>query len=93
MGSISDSYSRSDLYEGPMKVTVVDPFGTPDSLFAAVVPQEPRPVEKPAELSGWKRFWNRVGFYKKDMETGRKRNFPQYKVSSRGGKSSRRSSG
>lgn len=69
MGSISDSYSRSDLYEGPMKVTVVDPFGTPDSLFAAVVPQEPRPVEKPAELSGWKRFWNRVGFYKKDMET------------------------
>ena len=52
-----------------MKVTVLNTSTATAKLFTAVVPQEPKPVEEPRQPNGWKRFWNRFGFYKKDMQT------------------------
>ena len=57
-----------EMYGGPMKVTVLNTSTATNKLFTAVVPQEPQPVKKPSQPNGWKRFWNRFGFYKRDME-------------------------
>ena len=70
-GAIAASHQRNglEMYGGPMKVTVLNTSTATAKLFTAVVPQEPKPVEEPRQPNGWKRFWNRFGFYKKDMQT------------------------
>lgn len=69
-GPIATSQLRNhmEMYGGPMKVTVLNTSTATNKLFTAVVPQEPQPVKKPSQPNGWKRFWNRFGFYKRDME-------------------------
>ena len=69
-GPIATSQLRDqmEMYGGPMKVTVLNTSTATNKLFTAVVPQEPQPVKKPSQPNGWKRFWNRFGFYKRDME-------------------------
>lgn len=63
-GDIAESFNT----ETPMKVTVASAYSNEESMVSALLPPEPQAVSRPSPLSGWKRFWSRFGFYKRDVE-------------------------